>query len=86
MIDLNHTQGTNTEIVFEPPEVHYLIDVDSAEEDNADLNHLSGNHLRAPALSIGYQLKIISLVIHKMKFLALHFLQLKSLELPKQKR
>ena len=50
MIDLNQIQDTNNEIVVEPPEVHYLTDEDSAEEDNADLNHLSGNQLRAPAV------------------------------------
>ena len=49
MIDPNQIQGTNTEIVVKPPEVHYLTDEDSAEEDNADLNHLTGNQLRAPA-------------------------------------
>ena len=67
MIDLNQIQDTNTEIVVEPPEVHYLTDEDSAEKNNADLNYLSGNQLRAPAfvsISIVYQLKIILLVIH----------------------
>ena len=49
MIDLNQIQDTNAKIVVEPPEVHYLTDEDSAEEDNADLNHLSGNQLRALA-------------------------------------
>ena len=48
-IDLNRILDTNTEIVVEPPEVHYVTDEDSAEEDDADLNHLSGNQLRAPA-------------------------------------
>ena len=42
-IDLNLIQDSNTEIVVEPPEMYYLTDEDSAEEDNADLNHLSGN-------------------------------------------
>ena len=36
-------------MIVEPSEMHYLTDEDCAEEDSADLNHLSGNQLRAPA-------------------------------------
>ena len=40
----------NTAIYVEPPDVHELTDEDSGDEDDADLNHLSGNQLKAPAI------------------------------------
>ena len=86
MIDLKQIKDKNTEIVIEPPEVHYLTDEDSAEEDNANLNHLSGNQLRAPALinSLSAEDNFTGNPLNEV--LSIHLLQLKSLELSKKKR
>ena len=35
-------------IIIEPPDVHELSDEDSAEDDDLDIDHLSGRQLRAP--------------------------------------
>ena len=86
MIDLNQIQDTNTEIVVKPPEVHYLTDEDSAEENNADLNHLSGNQLRIPAFinSLSAEDNFTDNPLNEV--LSITSSTVKSLELLKEKR
>ena len=38
---MNQIDNPNTTIVLEPPDVHYLTDEDSADEEDSDLNRLS---------------------------------------------
>ena len=49
---MNQIDDPNTTIVVEPPDVHYLTDEDSADEEDANLNGLSANQLRAPTAII----------------------------------
>ena len=58
----------NITIVVEPPGVHYLTDEDSADEEDADLNRLSGNQLRAPAI-ITSNFFIFIWIIYLLQFL-----------------
>ena len=50
MLDCNQIRDFNTAIYVEPPYVHELTDEDSGDEDDADINRLSGNRLRASAI------------------------------------
>ena len=50
MLDCNQIRDFNTAIYGEPPNVYELTDKDSGDEDDADINCLSGNQLRAPAI------------------------------------
>ena len=50
MLDCNQIRDFNTAIFGEPLDVHELTDEDSGDEDDADINRLSGNQLRAPAI------------------------------------
>ena len=47
---MNQIDDPNITIVVEPPDVHYLTDEDSADEEDSNLNRFSGNQLRAPAI------------------------------------
>ena len=40
--EINVTK-TATDVIVEPPDKHYLTDADSADEDEANINRLSGN-------------------------------------------
>ena len=50
MLDCNQIRDFNTALYVEPPDVHQLTDEDSGDEDDIDINRLSGNQLRAPAI------------------------------------
>ena len=54
-MDVNQTDATKiaTDVIDESTDVHYLAHADSADEDEADTNRLSGNRLQAPA-SVGH--------------------------------
>ena len=50
MLDCNQIRDFNTAMYAELPYVHELTDEDSGDEDDADINCLSGNRLRASAI------------------------------------
>ena len=50
ILDCNQIRDFNAAIYVEPPDVHELTDEDFGDEHDADINRLSGNQLRAPAI------------------------------------